>query len=375
MNDATIPHALFTPFRVRALTLRNRIAMAPMTRERAPGGVPDDAMVAYYRRRAAGGTGLVITEGTPPDEAGCFGADVPRFYGAAALEGWARVAAAVRAEGAAIFAQLWHVGAFAPSMVGMTDTYEHATERVSPSGLAGPARPYGRAMALEDVERTIAAFGDAAAAAHAAGFDGVEVHGAHGYLPDQFLWPPTNERTDRYGGSLENRVRFAVELVRELRRRGGDELVISYRLSQWKQLDYRARIADGPEELARIVGPLADAGVDLFHCSTRRYWHPAFESGELGLAGWVRRLSGRPTIAVGSITLVEDLKSATGRTRATPAPEQLADLERRIEAGEFDLVAVGRAMLANPDWARLVAAGRARELRPYVRELHLDRLD
>jgi 2,4-dienoyl-CoA reductase-like NADH-dependent reductase (Old Yellow Enzyme family) len=273
-----------------------------------------------------------------------------------------------------VFAQLWHVGAFAPSMVGMQDTYEHATERLSPSGLAGPGRPYGRAMSLVEVERTIGAFGDAAAAARDAGFDGVEVHGAHGYLPDQFLWMPTNARADAYGGALGNRVRFAVELVRELRRRGGEQFVISYRLSQWKQLDYRARIAESPAELERIAMPLAEAGVDLFHCSTRRYWHPTFEGSDLGLAAWVRRLTGRPTIAVGSITLVEEFKSATGRSHATPAPEQIADLERRIDAGEFDLVAIGRALLANPDWVRLVESGRAHELRPYSRELHLDRL-
>lgn len=124
-----------------------------------------------------------------------------------------------------------------------------------------------------------------------------------------------------------------------------------------------------------MVAPLAAADVDLFHCSTRRYWHPAFEGSSLGLAGWVRRLTGRPTIAVGSVTLVEEFKSATGRAHATPAPEPLVDLERRMDAGEFDLVAIGRALLAHPEWAHLVAIGRAHELRPYARELHLDRLE
>jgi 2,4-dienoyl-CoA reductase-like NADH-dependent reductase (Old Yellow Enzyme family) len=365
---------LFSPFRCRALELRNRVVMAPMTRECAPGGIPTRENADYYARRAAGGTALIITEGTPPDAAGAFGASVPRFFGAEALAGWGEVVAAVHAAGAAIFAQLWHVGAFDPSLIGMRDSLDPPPVRLGPSGLAGPGRPCGRAMTTADIEATIAAYGRAVAAARRLGFDGVEIHGAHGYLPDQFLWSGTNRRQDGYGGDLEHRVRFPVELVRECRRQAGEDLVLSFRLSQWKQLDYAARIADVPDELARIVGPLADAGVDLFHCSTRRYGEPAFPGSELGLAGWVRRLCGRPTIAVGSITLGNDFKSAQGKQRAATDPGQLADIERRLEAGEFDLVALGRALLANPDWVRLVQAGRAAELQPFTRA-QLDVLD
>jgi 2,4-dienoyl-CoA reductase-like NADH-dependent reductase (Old Yellow Enzyme family) len=290
---------LFSPFRCRGLEARNRVVMAPMTRECSPGGVPDAAVAAYYRRRAAGGTGLILTEGSPPVAAGCFGARVPRFYGADALAGWAQVVEAVHAEGAAIVAQLWHVGAFEPSTIGMADSLALPPERLSPSGLAAPGRPLGRAMTAQDIDATIAAFGAATAAARRLGFEGIEIHGAHGYLPDQFLWAGTNRREDRWGGDLVARTRFAVELVRECRRQAGEALVISFRLSQWKQLDYAARIAATPAELGEIVAPLAAAGVDLFHCSTRRYWEPAFEGSGLGLAAWVRRLSGRPTIAVG----------------------------------------------------------------------------
>lgn len=127
------------------MRLRNRVVMAPMTREFAPHGVPTEQMTQYYRRRAAGGTALIITEGTPPDAVGAFGAQVPRFYGEDALAGWERVAQAIHAEGAAIMAQLWHVGAFDPSVIGMQDSLAKP-ERLSPSGLAGPARPLGRAM-------------------------------------------------------------------------------------------------------------------------------------------------------------------------------------------------------------------------------------
>ncbi len=362
---------LFSPFRCRGLELRNRVVMAPMTREWAPDGVPTREIADYYARRADGGTALIITEGTPPDPAGAFGARVPRFFGAGALQGWRAVAAAVHAKGAAIFAQLWHVGAFDPSIIGMQDSLEPPPLRLSPSGLAGPGRPHGHAMTTADIEDTIAGYGRATAAARDLGFDGIEIHGAHGYLPDQFLWSGTNRREDDYGGSLERRLRFPLELVRECRRQAGDGLVLSFRLSQWKQLDYAARIAETPEELARIVGPLADAGVDLFHCSARRYGEPAFPGSDLCLAAWVRRLAGRPTIAVGSITLGNDFKSTHGRDHAAVEPAQLADIEHRLEAGEFDLVALGRALLANPDWAQLVQSGRAAQLQPYTRARHL----
>lgn len=347
--------------------------MAPMTREFAPEGVPTDEIKAYYTSRAAGGTGLIITEGTPPDPVGAFGARVPRFFGEDALEGWRKVAQSVHAEGAAIMAQLWHVGAFDPSIIGMQDSLDPQHVRLSPSGFAAPGRALGRAMTQTDIDATIAAFGEAVASARRIGFDGVEIHGAHGYLPDQFFWSGTNRREDGYGGDVYTRTRFAVELIRECRRQAGEDLVLSFRLSQWKQLDYGARIAHTPQELAQIVEPLTDAGVDIFHCSTRRYWEPAFVHSDLCLCAWVRRLSGRPTIAVGSITLGNDFKSPTGKQLAAPAPEQIVDIERRLQAGSFDLIALGRALLANPDWVRLVQSGRSAQLRPFSKA-HLDTL-
>lgn len=356
---------LFTPFRCRGLSLRNRVVMAPMTRECAPGGIATAAMVEYYRRRAAGGTGLILTEGSPPDFDGAFGSNVPRFFGDDALAAWQPIVNAVHAEGAAIFAQLWHVGAFDPALIGMTDSFASPPTRLSPSGLAGPGRPYGRAMTQNDIERTISAFGQAVAAARRLGFDGIEIHGAHGYLPDQFLWAGTNLRTDRYGGDHVGRTRFGVELLQECRRQAGTEFVISLRLSQWKQLDYDAKIAGSPLQLEQLLARLVAAGVDLLHCSTRRYWKPAFEGSDLPLAGWMRRLSGLPVITVGSVTLGTDFKALSGKVNAAVAPEQITDIERRLDAGEFDLVAVGRALLANPDWARLVEAGRAAALRAF----------
>ena len=260
-----------------------------------------------------------------------------------------------------------HVGGFAPALIGMAESLPAGIERLSPSGLAAPGHPFGRAMTTGEIDATIAAFARAAAAARAIGADGIEIHGAHGYLPDQFLWSGTNARDDRWGGSAAGRMRFAVELVRTVKAATAPDFPLSLRLSQWKQLDYAARLAIDPGELAALVEPLANAGVDLFHCSTRRFWEPEFAGDPRNLAGWVRALSGRPTITVGSVTLATDFKAPGGKTHAEPAAKHIAMLEAGLARGDFDLVAIGRALLANPDWVRTVAAGRARDLAAFDR--------
>jgi 2,4-dienoyl-CoA reductase-like NADH-dependent reductase (Old Yellow Enzyme family) len=360
---------LFSPYGIGPLSLRNRVVMAPMTRERAAGGVPTREMADYYRRRAAGGVGLIITEGAPPDLTGSFGSTVPRFYGEDALDGWSVIVDAAHAEGAALFAQLWHVGAFNPSLIGMVDSFEAGPVRQSPSGLAGPGVPFGKAMDRAAIDAAIDAYAAGASAAQALGFDGVEIHGAHGYLPDQFFWKQTNTRTDHYGGSIANRARFAAEIVQECRRRCGPRFPISFRFSQWKQLDYSARIADTPEELAALLEPLTDAGVTMLHVSTRRFWEPAFADSPLSLAAWTKKLTAVPVIAVGSVTLGNDFKSAQGKVLAEPDVSQLELLERSLERGDFDLIAIGRALLANPDWVRIVREGRPHDLRPFSKEM------
>ncbi|MBF9033541.1 12-oxophytodienoate reductase [Rhodobacterales bacterium HKCCE2091] len=366
--------ALFRPLRAGPLRLKNRIAMAPMTREEAPGGVPTRAMARYYARRAAGGTGLIVTEGCAPDLAGAFSDRVPRLDSEAARAGWAEVVRGVRAHGAAIMLQLWHVGAFTPSLIGMADGFPADMRRVSPSGLAAPGRPFGAAMTAAEIDATIAAFADAARAAATLGFDGAEIHAAHGYLPDQFFWHGTNRRSDRYGGGLAARARFAAELVAAMKAAAGPDFAVSARVSQWKQLDYAARVADSPAAIVDWLGPVAEAGADLFHVSTRRFAEPAFEGSDATLAGLVRAATGLPVIAVGSVTLGTDFKSPLGKTRAAAAPEQVARIVKGIEAGEFDVIAIGRALLANPDWAERVARGEAARLRDFDRAM-LDGLD
>lgn len=135
----------------------------------------------------------------------------------------------------------------------------------------------------------IAAFAQAADDAKRIGFDGIELHGAHGYLIDQFFWGKTNRRTDRYGGDLVDRTRFAVEIVKACRRAVGPDYPIALRFSQWKSSDYTAKLAETPDELARFLAPLANAGVDIFHCSTRRCWESEFIGSDLNLAGWTKK--------------------------------------------------------------------------------------
>ncbi|MFB8103480.1 NADH:flavin oxidoreductase [Streptomyces sp. NPDC056007] len=356
--------ALSRPFAVRGLTSPNRIAMAPMTRQFSPDGVPGRDVADYYARRAAGGVGLIITEGTyiGHDSAGTSDR-VPRFHGEDALAGWADAVDSVHGAGGTIIPQLWHVGVArtegAPPVVD--------AEPVGPSGIALTGEPKGRAMTQRDLDDVIAAFAEGAAAAERLGFDGVELHGAHGYLIDQFLWAGSNRRTDAYGGDLVARTRFAAEIVAACRAAVSDEFPIFFRMSQWKMNAYEAKLAQTPAELDSLLTPLAEAGVDVFHASTRRYWLPEFDGSDLNLAGWVKKISGRPTVTVGSVGLDGDFFSAfAGNDSAVTGVDQLLD---RLERDEFDLVAVGRALIADPEWAAKTLGGRTGDITPFDAEM------
>lgn len=352
--------ALFAPFTINQLTLANRVVMAPMTRSSSPGGVPGADVAAYYRRRAEGGVGLIVTEGTwiPHPGAG-FNPRVPRLHGEDALAGWRRVIEEVHAAGGRIFPQLWHVG----NMLLSYDAVPKEAPPISPSGIGKDGQPLGRAMTQADIDAVVEAYGAAAATAQAVGFDGVEIHAAHGYLIDQFFWNVTNRRTDGYGGSLAQRTRLATEVLREMRRKVGPAFPIVLRFSQWKLQDYAAKPIHSPGELEQFLTPLVDAGVDVFHCSTRRFWIPEFEGSPLNLAGWTKKVSGKPTITVGSVTLTDELMSPN--SAAEVATTGIEELLERLNRGEFDLVAVGRALIANPAWPQLIRTGGVDRLRPY----------
>jgi len=235
----------------------------------------------------------------------------------------------------------------------------------SPSGFSRPGKSFGEGMSEEDIADAIAAFAEGAGNAKRLGFDAVELHGAHGYLIDQFFWEGTNQRDDKYGGSLQARVNFAAEITRAVRKETGPDFPILLRFSQWKQQDFTARLAHTPQELEIFLKPLVDAGVDIFHCSTRRFWEPEFPelNADLNLAGWTKKITGLPTISVGSVSLNADF--ITAFRQATAEVSGIEKLIEMMERGDFDLIAVGRALIVNPDWANKVRAGRLNELTPY----------
>jgi 2,4-dienoyl-CoA reductase-like NADH-dependent reductase (Old Yellow Enzyme family) len=363
--------ALFKPFQMGSLTLPTRIVMAPMTRSFSPGGVPNSKVIEYYRRRASAGVGLIITEGTTVGHKASNGyPNVPQFFGEAALEGWRKVVEAVHQEGGKIVPQLWHVGAvrrLGTEPDGTVPAYG-PTEKLKDGNVVV------HGMSKQDIDEVIAAFAQAAKDAKAIGMDGVEIHGAHGYLVDQFFWEGTNQRTDEYGGDLAHRSRFAIELIRAVRAAVGPDYPIIFRYSQWKQQDYSARLVQTVEELDAFLKPLSDAGVDIFHCSTRRFWEPEFEGSDLNLAGWTRRLTGKPTITVGSVGLDGEFLQFMVNTDKVAQPASLENLLKRLGDEEFDLVAVGRALLVDPDWALKVKESREHDILPFSREA-LTRLD
>jgi 2,4-dienoyl-CoA reductase-like NADH-dependent reductase (Old Yellow Enzyme family) len=354
---------LFRPFRIRSMELKNRIVMAPMTRSRSPGAFPNDDNVSYYARRAAADVGLILSEGTLTRRKGASNdANIPLFWGDQPLAGWQRVIDAVHDAGGKMGPQIWHQGMSRKPGTG------HFPDAPSdgPSGITLQGKKIADEPSEAEVLDMAQAYADAAGDAKRLGFDCVELHGAHAYLIDEFFWERTNQRTDRFGGSIEKRAEFAAEAIRRCRVAVGD-LPILIRISQWKSVDYAAKVAFTPAELERWMRVMADAGVDAVHCSQRRILEPEFPeidgANGLNLAGWVKKLSGLPTISVGSVGLTTEF---TGAFRGEgSAAGKLDETIERLDRGEFDLVAVGRALLQDPEWVQKVQAGRHEELLDY----------
>jgi 2,4-dienoyl-CoA reductase-like NADH-dependent reductase (Old Yellow Enzyme family) len=356
------PAPLFTPYKLKNLTLPNRIVMAPMTRSKSPNQVPGPDVAAYYGRRAKGGVGLIITEGVAPDHPVALNDhNVPNFHGDA-LDGWAKVLKAVKAEGGLIMPQLWHTGLMRKPGAGPNP---HLTG-VGPSGLAKPGKKVTEPMTTADIDEVIKGYATSARHAEELGFDGVEIHGAHGYLIDQFFWEGTNERPDHYGGDMVKRTQFAVDIIKAIRGAVSKDFPVLLRWSQWKQQDYTIKLAPTPQALEKFLDPLVKAGVDCMHCSTRKFWEPEYEGSDLNVAGWTKKITGLPTITVGSVGLNEEFIATYRGQPASPA-----SLDRLIEMfsrGDFDLVAVGRALIVNPNWPEMVKAGKFDELKPFSLE-------
>jgi 2,4-dienoyl-CoA reductase-like NADH-dependent reductase (Old Yellow Enzyme family) len=360
--------ALFEPLLVKQVTLRNRIVMSPMTRRFSPGGVPTEEVANYYLRRVHGGVGLIITEGVGIDHpAALDDSGIPVMYGPDALAGWKRTVDVVHDAGGVIFPQLWHMGPMRKSGQG---PYPEVRS-MRPSGVWGPVgdnvvwnldpeqvRKEGEAtlpMSHHEIDEVIKGYARSAAAAKQVGFDGIAIHGAHGYMPDAFLWSGTNRRSDRYGGDIAQRTVFVQEMIRAVRDAIGADMPIMLRFSQWKQQDYAARLAHTPQELEQLLLPISEAGVDIFDASTRWFWKPEFPGSDLNLAGWAQKLTGKPAMTVGSVGLSNDLYEALQKGSAETV--DLAALMERFNRGDFALVGVGRALLSDPAFANKIRSG------------------
>ncbi len=364
--------SLSLPITIRGLTVPNRLVMSPMTRGFCPHGTPTAAVADYYARRAAGGCGLVITEAVGVDhpsalgDAGLGEDNIPVLHGDAPIAGWRRVVEAVHAAGGSIVPQLWHQG---PLRLAGTGPNPDAPT-LSPSGLWGPPGRLtslgaekipgtpciGAPMSESQIQDVIDAYVRSARNAMLAGFDGIAIHGAHGYLIDTFLWGETNRRSDRWGGDRVQRTAFAAEIVRRIRAEIGDDLPIFFRFSHWKQQDFRAELAATPDELEQLLGPLADAGVDVFDASVRYFDKAAYPVSELSLAGWAKKVTGKLSMAVGGVGINKGMYDGD---KGVAAVDNIDRVVTRFMSGEIDLIAVGRALLGDAEWARKVIEGHA----------------
>ena len=368
-QSQVLPEGMFTPFSIGSLQLKNRFVMPPMTRGFSPKGVPGQNVVDYYQRRAKGGIGLIVTEGTVVGHEGAPGnPDVPDLETPEAVAGWRRVVEAVHAEGGKIVPQLWHVGAVRRAGVGPVPE----APGYGPMPVVKNGKEVVVGMSKAEIGKVVDAFARAAAHARECGFDGLELHGAHGYLLDQFFFEKFNRRTDEYGGSLENRLRFPLEVIAAVRAAVGDDFPMILRYSQWKIGAYDDKMCPTPDDLKAFLTPLSEAGIDAFHASTRRHWEPEFDGSPMNLAGWTKKLTGKPVITVGSVGVdkqfLETYNPAwKGKTGGSEALDTVARLKEPFERGDFDLVAVGRSVIADPDWVHKMRDGRYEDIVPFSR--------
>lgn len=324
---------LFSTIALGTVTLRNRTVVAPMTRVSATeDGHVTDRIVAYYDEFARGGWGLVETEGTYIDaEHSQCRSRQPGMATATHRNAWLKVVEAVHAHGAAIFIQLQHAGALA-------EARRYRSETVAPSAVAPRSPkplPTPRELTQVEIARIQENFGRAAVRAVEAGFDGVELHGANGYLVDQFLTDYTNLRTDRYGGSIANRIRFACETVDVVRSAVPAGFPVGIRLNQGKTNDPAYEWPGGEAEACEIFRSIVAAGASFLHIAGLNAPHPA--RGRLMLPDLAKSVTSVAVIANGGL-------------------DDPARAEALLTTGRADLVSLGRGALANPDWPRRVAA-------------------
>ena len=355
---------LLQPFQVRGLRLRNRFVMPGMQRYWCANGAPDLRLREYYRRRVLGGASLIISESCAINHPSATKNPTYARIAPETREAWRECIAGVHEAGGAMFLQLWHQGAI--DYGGDAETNPDFVA-LSPSGLSHPGAPFGRAATEAELDSLKASFVQGALDAEEIGADGVEIHAAHGFLLDQFLWPGTNLRTDRYGGpSITDRARFVAEVTEAVRAATGPDFVISVRFSQWKESDFDAKIVEEPAQLEQLVTMLRAAGADIFHVSARRFWLPEWEGSDLSLAGWAKSFTDAAVVVVGSVGLdIDVMASLSGEEGRPTGSARIGELVRRFERGDFDLVSVGRSQIGDSNWVTKMADHRIPEIRGF----------
>ena len=339
--------------------------MAPMTRNQSPGGIPTQEVIAYYSRRAKAEVGLIITEGIEVShKASSAYPNVPRLDSNAAKEAWKKVVEEIKNNNGAVIAQLWHCGGF--RKLGMQPNPEVPGHTAS--GLVKPGKKVAHEMTLDDIKETIDAYASDAKICEEIGFDGVEIHGAHGYLIDNFFWSGTNIREDEYGGTIQNRSQFVSDIIKSVRENVSENFIVGLRFSQWKQHDFEAKLASNPEELKTILASPVESGLDYLHSSMRRFWESEFEGSNENLAYWTKKITKIPTIGVGSVGLDSDFIDMTAPATPTSIDKAIDD----ITNDKYDLIAVGRALLSDHEWVLKMKEGRVNDVIPYTKEALLN---
>jgi len=342
---------LWEPLEIGAVTTRNRLFVSAHQTGYAgeAGGMVSDRYLAYLRERVQGGVGLVMTEVAPVFPTG------PRRLSAfldAIVPSWRKLADGVHAHGGIVFAQLWHPGAHEMGNADIDDW--HAT--VAPSELQSVfTGKVSRALSEDEIFALVEAYGRAAGRARAGGIDGVEIHGGHGYLPCQFLSPMSNHRTDRYGGSLENRCRFLVEIAESVRRHCGGDFTLGTRLSFD---EYVGEAGLTPEESTAVVAHLAETGLFDFYDVSGGNYHSMDRMIPTRLSGLDGHMAINARMAKGAAAGAPVLVASAVRT-----VQRAAEI---VAAGEADLVAMTRAHIADPHLVNKARAGRSAEIRRCV---------
>ena len=321
---------LFTATALGPLNLKNHLVMAPLTRSRAIGNIPNELMAEYYGQRSS--AGLIITEGTSPSPNGLGYPRIPGIFSQAQVDGWKLVTEAVHAEGGKIFVQLMHCGRIAHPLnlpagarvIGPSAIAADGEMFTDAEGMKPNATP--QAMTEADITATVEEYAQAASNAMAAGFDGVELHGANGYLLEQFIRPTSNRRTDRYGGSIDNRARFVLEVVDAAIKAVGNDRV-GIRLSPFGVFNDMPPYDGMEADYTELARRLDERGLLYIHLVD----HSAM---------------GAPPVPVSMKSTIRDVFSGA---LILSGGYDAARAERDLEDGKGDLIAVGRPFLANPD--------------------------